>query len=161
MSYEKSYAQAWAQIQGITLLENMLKHLARQLESITTISGDWAKKGILNIKQQVELIDDVSADDIASKYLVFRINKLNDEIMSEFPYKGYALKLTKKCIYACQRAIQAHSHIWNIAQLQAVLTALGSSHIVKTKGSPYYLSEKEKKKGEEKKEPYFLDVNNV
>lgn len=151
MTYERSYAREWAQIQGITLLQNILKQLENLELTLMTLSESWIENRILNIEQQVQLIFGVSANDVTSQYLVFCINKLNDHLISEFPHREYTLKLTKKAIHAMERAIQAHSHIWSTAQLQSVLTALGSAHVVRTKGSPYYYNIEQEDKKKEKK----------
>ncbi|KKM62094.1 hypothetical protein LCGC14_1525130 [marine sediment metagenome] len=154
MSYEsssRSYIRDYALIQGITLLENAIKRLEIQDVKLETISDKWVKNIVPTIKTQVQMIISTSADDIASKFLVKKLNKLNDHVLSEFPYLPYVKRLVKEVFDAMLRAIQARSHIWSNAQLQSILTALGSSHVVKTKRLPLYDYEKEEKKEKKNK----------
>jgi len=150
MSYDRSYIKEYALIRGITLLENILIGLEEQETKLETISNAWivAKRPI--ISNQIKMINSTSADDIASKFLVRKLNKLNDHLLSEFPYIPYAIRLSREALHAMQRALQAHSHIWNQAQLQTILSAMGASTVVKTKGLPYYDYEDEEEKKEKK-----------
>lgn len=157
MSYDRSHIKDYALIQGITLLENVLKSLLIQEEKMEVISNEWIKDTCPVIKNQIKLINNTSADDIASKFLVKKLNKLNDHLLSEFPYLQYALRLSREALHAMQRAYQAHSHIWNQVQLHSILTAMGSSHIVKTKALPFYdYEEKEEEEEKEKKKRHAI-----
>ncbi|KKK63343.1 hypothetical protein LCGC14_2995250 [marine sediment metagenome] len=154
MSYEgssRSYVRDYALIQGITLLENAIKRLEVQDTKLETISDEWVKKIVPTIKSQVQMIISTSADDVASKFLVEKLSVLNDHVLSEFPYLPYVNRLVREVFDAMLRAIQARSHIWNKVQLRSILTALGSSHVVKTKGLPLYDYEKEDKEDKKKK----------
>lgn len=147
MPYDRSYLREIAQIRAITLLENTIKNLKAEQKRTAEISGDWIKDIIPAINNQIEMINNTSANDIASKFLVKKLNKLNDHLLSEFTSISYASRLSREALSALFRATQSHSHIWNEAQLESVLTALGSSHVVKTKGLHYYdMEDKEEKK---------------
>ena len=145
MPYDRSNLRDIALIRGITLLENTIKSLKAQEKRTAEISGEWIKDLYPAINHQIEMINNTSADDIASKFLVKKLNKLNDHLLSEFPDPSYALRLSRESLSALFRATQSNSHIWNQAQLESVLTALGSSHVVRTKGLPYYDIEREEK----------------
>lgn len=138
MPYDRSNLRDIALIRGITLLENTIKRLQAQQKRTAEISGEWIKDLIPAINNQIDVINDTSANDIASKFLVKKLNKLNDHLLSEFTSIPYALRLSREALSAMFRATQSHSHIWNQAQLESILTALGTSHVVKTKGLPYY-----------------------
>jgi len=158
MSHDsRSYARDYAIIQGITLLENAIKRLDTQDAKLTTISSDWIRDFIPAISSQVQLLNSVSTNDIASKYLVKKLNKLNDHLLAEFKYRPYILRLSKEALHAMMRALQARSHIWDQAQLHSILTALGSIHVVKTKGLPLYDYEKEEELEDKKKKVRVLE----
>lgn len=150
MSYDRSHIRDLALIRGITLLENIFERLDAQEERLTVISAKWIENNAPIISNQIQMIRDTSADDIASRYLVMRLNKLNDHLLSEFPDWDYAVILSIKALKALLRANRSHSHIWNQVQIESVLLAMGSSHVVKTKGLPYFdyedVDEEKKKK---------------
>ena len=105
------------------------------------------------------MINDTSADDIPSKYLVMRLNKLNDHLLSEFPDWDYAVILSIKALKALLRANRSHSHMWNQVQIQSVLLAMGSSHVVKTKSLPYFDYDDDDDKKKKKKKTKVLEYN--
>ena len=158
MSHEsRSYIHDLALIQGITLLENAIKRLDSQDAKLATISSNWVKSFVPAISSQVQLIISVSTNDIASKFLVMKLNKLNDHLLSEFKYRPYALRLSREALHAMMRALQARSHIWDQAQLHTIIESLGYSHAVKTKGLPYYDYEKKEEEEENKKKIKILE----
>lgn len=127
----------------------MIKRLDKDRIDLETVFGDWQKNSTLGFESQVRVIWGTSADDKACEYLVDCLSELNSHKMCEFPYREYLIFLTDNCIDAVFRAIKAHSHIWNKAQLHTVLNALGSGHVVAGRSLPYYgepeTEEKEKK----------------
>ena len=141
-----------ALIRGITLLENTVINLKAEQKRTAEISGEWIKEIIPAINNQIEIINNTSGHDIASKFLVKKLNKLNNHLLSEFTDLLYASRLSREALSALFRATQSHSHIWNQAQLESILTALGSSHVVKTKGLPYYdIEDKEEEEKDKEK----------
>ena len=156
MSYDRSFIKDYALIRGITLLENVLERLDVQEERLTIISAEWIKNKAPIIRNQIRMIKDTSADNVASKYFVMRLNKLNEHLLSEFPDWEYAVILSIRALSALLRAIRAGSHTWNRVQIQSILEGMGSSHVVKTKKLPYFGYEdddddEEKEKKKEKK----------
>lgn len=150
-SDRSSYIREYAQLQGINLLMNAIERLKILETTLMQIVVNWQKAKVLVLASQVQLVFGTSADDLTSEYLVYRIGKLNDHLMSEFPHKEYALRLTQKCLYAVLKAIKAHSHLWNKVQLQSILTSLGSSYAIKARGLPYVDTSDEKKEKDKKK----------
>jgi len=150
MSYDKSYIRYQALIQGITLLENVFERLDNTKISLKNLSVEWIKTIFPAINDQLQILMSVPADKIASKYLTDRFNDLNAHLLSENPHEKYARKLVRYCLAALFRTAHSHSHIWDEVQRESILEALGTSHVVRTKGLPYYDSgeeeEKEKKK---------------
>ncbi|HEC40456.1 hypothetical protein LCGC14_0957810 [marine sediment metagenome] len=148
----------YALVQGINLLTNMVGQLRADITLLQGVMTGWKKDSTLDYKNQVQLIFGTSADDKSCEYLVDCLNRLNDHKLSEFPYREYLIKLNSRCLSAIFRAIRAHSHIWNQAQLKTILNALGTAHVVKGKALPYYDSgEDEDQKKERKKERYVLE----
>ena len=160
-SGDRSYIREYAQLQGINLLMNIIERLKILETNLMSVVVEWQETRTLGLESQVQLIFGTSADDLTSKYLVHRISMLNDHLLSEFPHKDYALKLTKKTLNAVFRAIQSHSHIWNKVQLQSLLMSLGSSYVVKSKNLPYidyHDQEEKKKKKKEEITPLSIDL---
>ena len=159
MSNERSNwsVRDYALIQGINLLVNMIGQLRADIKLLQGVIGDWTLSDTFGYENQVQLIFGTSADDKSCGYLVYCLNNLNDEKLSEFPHKGYLIKLNSRCLSAILRAVKSHSHIWNKAQLQTILNALGTAHVVKGKALPYYDPGEEEKKKEKKKERYVLE----
>ena len=156
MPYESSYIRDLALIQGITLLQNAIKRLDAQDKRSEEVSAKWIENDVPTIINQTRIIINTATNDITSKFLVKKLNKLNDELLSEFRHKPYIKRLSREALHAMHRAIQANAHIWNQAQLQSILTGLGSSHVVKTKGLPSYNIEKDEEKEEDKKKPHII-----
>lgn len=155
-----SYIREYAQIHGINLLMNVIERLKSLEKNLMEIVVNWQETRTLGLVNQVQLIFGTSGDDLTSQYLVYRISLLNEHLMSEFPHKEYALKLTQKCLNAMYRAIQSHSHIWNEVQVKSILASLGSAYVIRTKGLPYIDNideEKEDNVKKKKEKPYVLD----
>jgi len=159
MSYDRSFIKDYALIRGITLLENVFERLDTQEERLTIISAEWIKNNAPIISNQIQMITNTSADDIASKYLVMRLNKLNDHLLSEFPDWKYAVKLSIRALSALLRASRSHGHRWNQVQIESVLLAMGSSHVVKTKSLPYFDYEDDDEEKKKKKKTKVLEYN--
>lgn len=160
MPYERppSYMHDQAIIQGINLLVNMIKQLRDDIKLLQGVIGDWTESDTFGYVNQVQLIFGTSADDKACGYLVDCLNNLNDHKLFEFPYREYLIKLNKRCLSSIFRAIKSHSHIWNQAQLQTILSALGTAHVVKAKALPYIdLGDEEGEEEKKKKKTYFLE----
>jgi len=149
----KSYIRDYALIQGINLLMNIIKRLQDDIIKLQGVFGEWNETSIISYENQVLLIFGTSANDKSCQYLVDCLSELNNHKLSEFPHKQYLLKLTTESLFAIMNAIKAHSHIWNRVQLQTLTSALGTSHVVKAKGLPYY--EPDDKEDEE--ERYMLE----
>ncbi len=148
----------YALVQGINLLTNMIGQLRADISLLQGVMGEWQKDNTLGYKDQIQLIFGTSAHDKSCEYLVYRLNKLNDHKLSEFPHREYLIKLNSKCLSAITRAVKAHSHVWSKVQVQTILNALGTAHVVKGKTLPYYDSgEDEDQKKERKKERYVLE----
>ncbi len=148
----------YALVQGINLLTNMVGQLRADITLLQSVMGGWEKEKPLILENQVQLIFGTSADDKPCKYLVDCLNKLNDHKLSEFPLREYLIKLNSRCLSAIFRAVRAHSHIWSKAQLQTILNALGTAHVVQGKALPYHDSgEVEDQKKERKKKRYVLE----
>ena len=159
MSSPYSNVRDLALIEGIHLLVNMISQLNEDIISLQNIFGDWQKYNTLGLENQVQLIFKTSADDKPSKYLVHCLTELNKAKMGEFLIREYLLSKTIACIGAIHIAVQAHGHVFTVTQLKVITKALGTSHIAKTKGLPYFdhgngADEDEKK---EKKKPYILE----
>lgn len=152
MPYDRGYIRDYALIRGITLLETTIKGLQKQEIKLANISIEWIRDTCPAIGNQIQMINMTSAKDIASKFLVKKLNKLNDHLLSEFPYLPRVLRLSREALHALNRAYQAHSHIWNQAKFQSIITALGSSNVVKTKKLPYYDYDDDEEEEERKKE---------
>ena len=157
MSYDRSFIKDYALIRGITLLENVFERLDTQEERLTEISAKWIKNNAPIISNQIRMINDTSADDIASRYLVMRLNKLNDHLLSEFPDYGYAVILSIRALSALLRATRSHGHTWNQVKIQSVLVAMGSSSVVKTKKLPYFDYEDDDEEKKKKKKNKVLE----
>lgn len=148
----------YALVQGINLLTNMVGQLRADIGLLQGVMDGWQKDSTLGFKNQVQLIFGTSAHDKSCEYLVDCLNKLNDHKLYEFPHREYLIKLNSRCLSAIFRAIRAHSHIWNQAQLKTILNALGTAHVVKGRSLPYYDSgEEEGKKKEKQKKKYILE----
>jgi len=162
MSYsgDRSFTREYAQIQGINLLMNVIKRLKSLETKLMTIVNDWQRTRTLGLESQVQLIFGTSGEDLTSKYLVHRISMLNDHLLSEFPHRDYALKLTKKCLNAVFRAIQSNSHLWSKVQMQSILMSLGSGYAIKSKGLPFIdrINKKDKKEKKEQITPLSPDL---
>ncbi|MFX0023762.1 MAG: hypothetical protein ACFE9S_15655 [Candidatus Hermodarchaeota archaeon] len=156
MAYDRNYMREYTALAGINLLENVIKQLQDLEIKLMEITDDFSKIGILSLEKQVQLVFGISADDKASRYLVYCLNMLNDHLTSEFPHREYALKLIRRCLGAVHRAVRSHSHIWNKAQLHAIITALGSAYVTKKKAFPYYYDD-DKDNGNETKERKVLE----
>ncbi|KKN04914.1 hypothetical protein LCGC14_1092540 [marine sediment metagenome] len=147
-----------ALIEGIHLLVNMISQLNEDIISLQDIFSDWQKYNTLGLENQVQLIFKTSADDKPSKYLVHCLTELNKAKMGEFLIREYLLSKTVDCIGAIQLAVQAHGHIFTITQLKVITKALGTSHIAKTKGLPYFdPGDREDGEKKEKKTPYVIE----
>ncbi|MFW9968758.1 MAG: hypothetical protein ACFFDF_01070 [Candidatus Odinarchaeota archaeon] len=163
MAYQRSrtYISDYAQLQGINLLMNMIKQLRADLIALKGVYGDWQKDSTLSFENQVELIFGTSAGDKSPKFLVYCLDKLNREKMSEFPLREYIISLTIDSISAINRAVLEHNHIWNKAQLQTIMEALGSAHVIKGRSLPYYDDGEDEEanngKKEKKKKPYVIE----
>ena len=156
MSYDRSHVRDYAIIQGITLLENMIKRLEKDRVDLETVFGDWQRDSTLGFESQVRVIWGTSADDKACEYLVDCLTELNSHKMCEFPLREYLITLTDNCIDAVFRAIKAHSHIWNKAQLHTVLNALGSGHVIAGRSLPYYGAPEDEDEDEKEKKKSFV-----
>lgn len=158
MSYDRSYIRYQALISGISLLENVFDRLDSNKISVRDLSAEWITAIYPAINDQLQILMNISADDIASRYLAYRLNDLNAHLLSENSHEKYARRLVRYCLDAMFRAAQSHSHIWDEVQRQAILEALGSSHVVRTKGLPYYDSGEEYE--EKKKKRYIIGKKN-
>ncbi|KKN17695.1 hypothetical protein LCGC14_0963280 [marine sediment metagenome] len=153
--YGRYSSRDYALIEGIHLLGNMMELIEKDLVILQTVFSDWQLHSTLSLENQVSLIFGTSADDKASRYLVYCINRLNAHKMYKYKHRGYLIMLTKDCLAAITRAIRAHTHIWNNIQSEALKAAFSSSHIIKSKGLPYY--EPEDDEDEDEDEAYVLE----
>ncbi|GAG01191.1 unnamed protein product [marine sediment metagenome] len=152
MSHDSAYIRNIALIRMITLLENAIKKLIAEGNMQAIISDEWIKNYCPTISSQVHIIISTSANDVASKFLVMKLSKLNDYILEGDCYLPYALRLSREALFAYKNAIQANAHIWTHVQIQSILKALESATVVKTKGLPFVEYEKEQQEKKKKKQ---------
>ena len=160
MSHDSSYIRNLALIRGITLLENAVKKLIAEGNMQAIISDEWIKSYCPSISNQVHIINSISADDTASKFLVKKLNKLNDYLLSDPIYLPRVERFSREALFAYKKALQANAHIWTQVQIQSLLKALESATVIKTKGLPFVDYENNDEKNKKKQKRYVIGKDN-
>ena len=152
MSYESGkHYREYALIQGINLLTNMVTQIRNDKSTLQDIYTNWTNSGILQFRDQIDLIFGTAADYIKCRYMVFCINQLNSYMMSKYPNHRYLISLlTTDILNSVNMAVLGNAHIWSNAQLESIQAAFMSSRVAKS--IPYYEPPEEEKEEDEKKE---------